>query len=723
MLFLVIFGSLAAAMAIVSEGNLKTADSHIKVNRALSAADTGVDFLTYRLGLIASTVTTSDGEINAANAPALWTATANALVTSLSSEFHNEVEPIFDGTTVTVGPIRVGPSANSPSFTATLTPHPLVGEDYDSDYYDRPPYDGSDASTGIFAPVSSANPLGANFIRIRVTAADGPVGQRFYRSISIDYRIDKKIRFAILSRSRVMIGKNVMVEGPIGSRFTEVDLNNGHPIQIASDFRGIDPALDADLDLLQGSIAADDQDGDNRLNIYNSSETTDYVDPASFDLSGDGYIDEFDFFLIHLDTNADNAVSASELQSKLNTADAAQLMELIDTMGDPNRPGFGDGAIDGDDIYAKIKGELHITAGVDDWEAGAAGGEYTDYLQGPIDPATGDALTFDSTEGDQYQFGPDDFDVDTFRTAADGDLAAQAAANAANNDPSDPDSPQPLGEIQREQVPFGAAYPYDWYDRPVYRNMTFKDITIPKGTNALFINCRFIGVTFIESEVNNTDPDFNYAGMMLSDGTPKHPDKSIDINGVEVVDTKTVSNNLRFDNCTFEGAIVSDAPQEFTHTRNKIAFTGTTRFDIDDSAQLTNEEKQLYKRSSLLAPHYSVELGTFISPHDAQETVELSGTIVAGLADMRGQVKINGTLLTTFEPQSNTGPVIGNTSPNFNTTLGYFTAAEGDLESELPGAGWGVIQVRYDPSIPLPDGITGPIEVRPIMATYTEGGQ
>ena len=36
MMFLVIFGSLAAAMAVVAQGNLRTADSAMKVSRALS---------------------------------------------------------------------------------------------------------------------------------------------------------------------------------------------------------------------------------------------------------------------------------------------------------------------------------------------------------------------------------------------------------------------------------------------------------------------------------------------------------------------------------------------------------------------------------------------------------------------------------------------------------------------------------------------------------------
>jgi hypothetical protein len=203
--------------------------------------------------------------------------------------------------------------------------------------------------------------------------------------------------------------------------------------------------------------------------------------------------------------------------------------------------------------------------------------------------------------------------------------------------------------------------------------------------------------------------------MQEADGSVKHPD--IDN---AVGSSKSLGNNIRFDNCTFEGAVVSDAPQEFTHVRNKLSFTGATSFDIDGSSYLTSAQKDLYKRSTILSPHYSVEMGTFIDPTNAAESVELTGTIVAGIADFRGNVRIRGTLVTTFEPTTNTGPVVGETSPQFNTTLGYFPSSQGDLEAELPASGFGVIHLRYDESIPMPDGILGPIEISPVMASYFE---
>jgi hypothetical protein len=718
MMFLVIFASLATAMAIVSQGNLRTADSHLKINRALAAAETGMQFLIYRLDQITPSITTRQGVIDATLANELWQTTALDFVDSLGGEFHNIQEPYISGGTVYLGPISIGPG--SPTFEATMTPHPLAGEDYDSSYYQRPPY------SEMTPAVSNANPLDARWVRVKVVAGDGAVGQRIYRSISMDFKIDKKIRFAILSKSRIMVGRNVMIDGRIGSRFMETHVTHGHPVQMESDFRGLDTSaggLDEQLDLFKNTLAVNDIDGDNRILLGNPQEVDGLSDPEQYDIDGDGYIDDYDFFLGHYDANADGRVSAIELNADTNI-NAAQLLELIDTFGAATRTGYGDGFIDPDDRYAKIRGEVVLSAALQDWLDGAAHGVYQDYFEGTIHPDFGEApLSFEAAAASVHQFEASDFDVSSFEALATGDMASQANGQFASHDPADPASPSmDLSGSHIEEVPFGATYPYDFYERPVYENMTFTNVKIPKGTNALFRNCRFIGVTFVETETSNTDPDFNYAGMQEADGSQKHPDRSVTINGTEYGDTKAISNNLRFDGCTFEGSIISDAPQEFTQARNKISFTGTTRFEVENSTHLSESEKQLYKRSTILAPQYSIEMGTFVAPHDSSETVQLSGTIVAGLLDMRGQIKVNGTILTTFEPQSDVGPVIGETSGQFNTTLGYFSSSAGDLEAELPTNGIGVIQVVYDPTLPLPDGILGPIEIRPVVATYFEGG-
>ncbi len=726
MMFLVIFGSLAAAMAIVSQGNLVTADSHMKINRSLAAAETGLQYLVFRINEAASTVTTRDGVIDDTNAPNLWDDLRLALMTNMFGDPHNGTDPFETGDTLNIGPIAVGP--NEPTFTATLTPHPIAGEDYDSAYYQREPY------SSMTPAVSAATPLDQTWIRVRVVASDGTGGSTVTRSIQLDFKLDKKIRFALLSKSRVMIGRNVIIDGPVGSRFMETWVANGHPIQMENNFRGLDASLDTDLDGLTTNLIDYDADGDNRINLNHPAEqptnATELADLQADDANGDGYLDEYDYFLNHYDANADGELSHTELDTSSNNI-TAELMELFDTFGDPSRDGYNDGVLDDLDKFVKVQGEVKIHAAVEDWEAGAADpdqdgtGSYRDFFQGSILPGHGEApLTFQSSEVTDQDYTPGDFDMSSFRTTATSgnDFTTQANAQAALHDTADPASPQPLGTVEREAVPYGAAHPYDYYDRPVYENMTFTDVMIPKGTNAVFKNCTFVGVTFVETSTDNVDDDFNYVGMMEADGTLKHPGMTAMVGGVPVADTKTESNNIRFHDCTFEGSVVSDAPPAYTHVRNKVAFTGQTSFNIENSTNLSDTEKALYQRSTILTPHYSIEMGTFDDPTNINQNVELTGTIVAGVLDMRGRIKIDGTILTTFEPTSFVAPVIDENSPQFNTTLGYFGSAAGDLEAEVPGAGLGMIQLNYNPDLALPDGILAPIELRPVMSTYYEGG-
>ena len=337
MMYLVIFSSLATAMAIVAQSNLATADSHQRINRALSGAETGMRFLIYRINQITPVVTTTDGLIDETNAPDLWEETRDALLASMELEPHNLAEPVVINGTLQLGPIALGP--NDPQFTATLTPHPLAGEDYDNGYYQRPPF------SNLAPPVSAAEPLDTTWVRVRVISSDGAGGNEITRSIQMDFHIDKKIRFAILSRSRVMIGQNVLIDGPIGSRFTETNLTNGHPIQMVSDFVGLDATLNAALDAFVTDVVNLDQNGDNRLNLADANEIDGIINPEQFDTDGDGYIDGYDFFLDHYDANADGQLTSIELDTSGNIH-TAQLFELIDTFGDSSRAGYNDGVID-----------------------------------------------------------------------------------------------------------------------------------------------------------------------------------------------------------------------------------------------------------------------------------------------------------------------------------------------------------------------------------------
>ena len=793
MMFLLIFGSLAAAMAIVSQGNLRTADSHIKINRSLAAAETGMGLLAFRLEQVTQGdptdltkfpgVYTTVGQIHdgttddpEGNAYDLWVATAEALVLAMSTEsnFPGLEKPYIDYTlrgTDAFGrqvPVLVIPDvslgAGEPSFSATIEAHPLpISEQpsalgYDDPFYDRPPYDGSDEATGIDWDVSEAAPLDGRFIRIKVTGFDGTPKSNVTRTISMDFRLDKTIPYAVLSRSRVMIGRNVQIQGNVGSLFTETDKDNGHPIQIQSDFLGLSSTLDAIISppssaypgggTFHNELVVNDINGDNRINVNSPTETQNWpggqTGAKTADVDGDGYVSEFDYFLAEFDTDTiDGRVTLSEFTTGVDAnkqGTATQLFAMIDQRSRTDPFDEPDTFIDEEDLYAKIRGSVSLKATASDWNTGladwaATGGtatpQYQDFLQGLVKPDFGDPpLTTADPALDVHSFDQKSFDTSSFAALATNTLTP---ASGVDNGGASAEYVAPSSST-REAVPYGAAYPYDYYERPVHRNKVFNNLRIPKGTNALFENCKFQGVTFIEVDADNGDENFNYVGMQESDGTQKHPDYDAVVGGSTVSDTKPLGNNIRFHNCTFEGPIVSgqpdgNQPDQYTHVRNKVTFTGPTSFDFD--AVVDEEDRALYERSSLLLPHMSVEMGTHYDPDDPgassfdteADPIQLSGAIVAGLIDIRGAVTLRGTLITTYLPVSGVAPVKGDTAPQFNTTLGYFDQDNGDLEAGgfTPDTGLGKIRLVYDPTLALPDGIDGPIELRPIETTYYEG--
>jgi hypothetical protein len=242
------------------------------------------------------------------------------------------------------------------------------------------------------------------------------------------------------------------------------------------------------------------------------------------------------------------------------------------------------------------------------------------------------------------------------------------------------------------------------------------------------------------------------------------------IDGKRVTDTKAYSNNVRFHDCLFVGSIVSDTPVEYTQVRNKLQFTGATRFttvhpDEPDNPNLNPDDNDLdtILTSSMMLPNYSVDLGSFNSP--PEQNITLQGAIIAGVLDARGNTTIDGALLLTFDPTHGEGPLLdvyGNPIGNpagFNASLGYFGSADGDYESidpndlpiiggqriigydtnddglvdvpydepqpagstPIPFNGFGKIRIRHNPDMRLPSGLMLPLSMPPVTGTYQEG--
>ncbi len=772
MMFLVIFGSLAAVMAVVAQGNVRTAHSHLQVNRAMSAAETGLSFAARRLTGAAQRFVVEKGLVTDEFGEKLWNGTwesGDGAVTILEPDFV-ESPPATSLATALLN----AHAADEHNLILEPPDELLPAIDEFGKLVVRPIAVTTEENAATFK--LSYEPLAdGRFVRVTSVGRDGELT----RTLQMDFQIVKRLDAAIISPNRVMIGKNVHIDGPVGTRFGEdmIDLEDplGHPIVMKSDFRHLDAELDARIEALITSIGEFDVNGDNRLRPGHPTESDGLTEPFMIDANDDGFVDDYDLWLDFYDQNEDGWVVYNQDlaygagRGTLNVEFAGiddQLAEMIDTLT-PDRNGDGvvdladtalgylDGVIDNLDAYSKVRGNLLFKASKENWEASKEGRPWQDFVNGPIHAEIEYASSeFEVPDTRLYDLSITDFtnaqnalkavtvDSASFEDQLESQLGGDPNSHVWSDHPTEPDYLRPdLGVW--EQMPLGSPGFYDWYRRPIYKNMTFVNVAIPEGINGLFINCIFIGGVYVKTYANNDHVNWNFLGIKELVGT-EYVDKYdyeswepvLEINGNPVYDTKPYSNNIRFDSCTFIGSIVSDPADELTHVRNKLQFTGNTRFTLDpaeiENSNLEPLEKEAaresfnnsydqLRRSSLLAPNFSVDVGNF---ENAEEEVSMQGTIVAGVLDVRGRAEIIGALLMTFKPVIGQGPLFyGGLASAFNTTLGYFSVDEGDGEGMDPDpeVGFGNIYLKYDPDIPMPDGINAPIKAVPVKGTYVEG--
>ena len=771
MMFLVIFGSLAAAMAVVATGNIRTADVSLRVSRATSAAETGLVYGTWILEREARRFVVMKGEIDADYANDLW---------------NGSWDVGADGTVEVLDPEGYVVASSAESLADAVRDAHLAGDHAEAiEPGDAAlPSIGEDGALDV-RPIRVSGDDGSAWFRLRYEPVPGinairivseGVDREVRRTLSMLVELDKRIEYAVVSPNRIMIGKNVMILGPLGTRFgenpDELNGGNGDPLDMRSDVRWLSADLDASLDAFEALVIANDADDDGRLRPDHPVEGTG-LEPDFIDLDGDELVDEFDLFLAAFDLDEDGRVVYDADLSGGATVEFDgiddQYAHLLDNaVPDRNADGvvddadtdlgYRDGVLDSWDRYAKVQGRLAFAVERSDWEA-EHGAPVRSVVRGSVRPELDQAAMRFGLDEDELRVVTTDMFADSagyFLDVANAgdDFDSQVAAGVAGGGealiPGDDDHPG------YETTPLGSSNPYDLYLRPIYRGITFEDVKIHVGTNALFEDCTFVGVTYVETDPQCTDPNWNYAGS-LEDADPgegflirtrfeglvsSHPDLG------EVLDSKPLSNNLRFADCTFLGSLAGDTPNQYTHWRNKVQVTGASRFFSDPSdpdllAQpdgevlqdlleaLPAEQLAEMRKSSIMMPGWSVDVGSFTNEVvaddlDATPRVELRGVIVAGILDIRGTALVEGTLLMTFRPTPGEGPLFYDGQADaFNTTIGYFGPDDGDGEGSDPldpsFSGFGEIVLEYDEDVVLPDGIPWPIVAEPIAASYREG--
>ncbi len=201
--------------------------------------------------------------------------------------------------------------------------------------------------------------------------------------------------------------------------------------------------------------------------------------------------------------------------------------------------------------------------------------------------------------------------------------------------------------------------------RYVYDGETFSNVRLPDNYNALFRNCTFENTLYIDCYKSGS----------------------------------TAYNNVRFEDCAFNGVIVTDVPQLFKWQNNCLYFTGEATFDNTSGVQ----------EATILAPHFNVNLGN-TNPEQNDNNI-LTGAIVGGIVDVRGNAQIYGTIISMCDTTQ--------WSSGYVTNIGATLDDGGSETTELGDIG--VISITPEEDKMLPSGITSPIIIKPLQETYSEG--
>lgn len=676
MLFLMLITALTVGMFSMAQTNVQSSANLSDVTRARSAAESGMNWIQWRFAAMNRPKTTA-GVISPEVALSIWPALRSAIV----SDLNTLSDPAERPTAVT-----------SQSVTSSL-----ISLSDGQKFFIHIEQDTSDP----------------RWLNVTSTGQYGSAE----RSVSMRFKIDKKIRFAVVGKVPIQLGRNTIIEGPVAMGTP----GKYPPILMLSDFEHLSPSLTSRINAWQALLESQNVNYSGVISV-NETERYQAARSAGFDdYDRNGALDELDIFIQHYDTNGDRAVSAAEFTDpSTGKLYDPNLFAAIDSLGGPlfvgdiQRLGLNDGRIDLSDSYAKIRGQIVLMTSASAWQNNLGStNTIHDMIVGPVVPSGPGipAVKFSAAPSDIIDLSPANFEEAAqnlrLRSGSYAGTTTKTSSLIANATLSASDA---NGGTAQERTPYGSVSYQATYRRPVFRNLTLRNVVIPKGLNALFENCTFEGVTFVEGEKDiktssgsityNKDDGMSWAQrritgdsftkdkVLLSSGTPS--------SGQTITQGSKNGNNLRFHNCTFKGPIAGNYATAYTHFANSWEFTGATLFN-----------NQVDQTVTILSPQVNIEMGSFTNPDAAPST--LIGVVVAGNIDIRGTSVVDGSIIVTGDGAG-------------NTTLGYFGASDSDTNpSALPEGGYGRLSIRYNPNRALPDGINVAIDVTPDPTTYSEG--
>jgi Tfp pilus assembly protein PilX len=636
MIFIAIFGAFAAALVSMSSASAESASNQQDASDSLASAESGLECAKYLI----STVTlskTGTNTVSAAEANTAWTTLCTHVQTQAIGAAGVPVE-------VTATTIAVGSSSNPVKYKKTQNPN----------------------SSWTYHKfwLQFSRPANSKVITITSTGADGIATRRVGLSMSIT-KDAKVLQYAIASRGRMWITGDSTIHGSVYSAW---NLSNSQLTQLASLSDQIKAKMAAgtlNSTSFATLVSALSLSSANRTTVLNEL-TGGVLSPEKAAARCIGFMSTSSLSVAPFNMTSDSTIlgSINTCWTKNQVGPKSWQFETWDADQNPIYHTDGSGNViyetDGaghyllDDNGEKIKARVvHSGDEIQGVCAGINYGEAPQNLAG---------MSIDDYDTTVY------YNATRTTNGGGGDIPYSGSASQyTGNDASLASLGTTSGTKWRYE-----KFPHDATNyttgsgtqvkRYIYKNQTFSNVRLPTDKNALFINCTFNNVLYVDAGKTTS----NY-------------------------------NNVRFDNCHFNGTIVSNTPQAFNWQQNALYFTGSATFQNNTSAEAT-----------ILAPHFNVNLGN-ANPVAGTDNV-LRGAIVGGIVDVRGNAEVYGTIISMADTSSYTSGYVTNIGATLNDG-GSETVAIGDI---------GTINVTPDQTKMLPSGITTPIIIKADQGTYSE---
>ena len=573
MIFIVLFSALAVALASLSGANVQVASNQHKINTALHAAQSGLEFAKYLVKTV-SLASTSTNTVTDSQADTVWTTLCSWATTKNLGGQTPSVGAITNGEKLTIASMDLGTECGTCTLSLSR---------YDSD---------------------------PRTIHVRSTGLCGDGSQPVTRSVAMDLSITKAndvLNYAIATRGRMWLTGDTTINGDV---FSAWDVPSISPFNMTSD------------STVLGTI--------NTVLTQNQIDSQDY----------------------QMETLSNDDQPLFTFGTTVYDADGQIVTDNY-------------GTVDGDGYLVDLDGNA-----VYDDDGGRVAVDYANrvYSSGDEIQAYHRNINYGQTASTGMP-GMDisDYDTSAYKNAIPSVTVSAAGATVSNGIISTSGISTVTEYFPHASGSYSTASSSGSVKltRYKYANKTFSNVRLSSGKNALFTGCTFEGVLYIDC------------------GTPS---------------STTSYNNVRFEDCNFNGVIVTNTPQAFKWQRNTLYFTGEATFDNQSTVQ----------EATILAPHFNVNLGN--TNPDQDDNNVLTGAIVGGIVDIRGNAQIYGTIISMADTTSYTSGYVSNIGATLDDG-GSETTTVDDI---------GVIAITPEEETMLPSGITTPIVINPNPKTYSE---